>query len=68
MNKYYVWVGTAVQIGRSLVRFHMVSMEFFIDIILLIALWSSVPGVFSGGKNARFVRLTTLPPSWAIVK
>jgi len=32
--------GTAVlQIGRSLVRFQMVSLEFFIDIILPIALW-----------------------------
>jgi hypothetical protein len=32
-------VGTALQIGRSLVRFQMVSFEFFIDIILPIALW-----------------------------
>ena len=31
--------GAALQIGRSLVRFQMVSLEFFIDIILLIALW-----------------------------
>jgi len=28
-----------VKIGRSLVLFQMVSMEFFIDIILPIALW-----------------------------
>jgi len=28
-----------LQIGRSLVRFQMVSLEFFIDIILPIALW-----------------------------
>jgi hypothetical protein len=31
--------GTVLQIGRSLVRFQMVSFEFFIDIILPIALW-----------------------------
>ena len=31
--------GTALQAGRSLVRFPMVSLEFFIDIILLAALW-----------------------------
>ena len=31
-----------LQIGRSLVRFQMVSLEFFIDIILPIALWALV--------------------------
>ena len=31
--------GAVLQIGRSLVRSHLVSLEFFIDIILLIALW-----------------------------
>ena len=31
---------TALQVGRSRVRFPMVSLEFFIDIILLAALWS----------------------------
>jgi len=31
--------GTALQTGRSRVRFPMVSLEFFIDIILLAALW-----------------------------
>ena len=31
--------GAALQIGRSLVRFQMVTLEFFIDIILPIALW-----------------------------
>jgi hypothetical protein len=31
--------GTALQAGRSRVRFPMVSLEFFIDIILLVALW-----------------------------
>jgi len=32
-------VGTALQAGRSRVRFPMVSLEFFIDIILPAALW-----------------------------
>jgi hypothetical protein len=31
--------GTALQAGRSRVRFPMVSLEFFIDIILPVALW-----------------------------
>jgi hypothetical protein len=31
--------GTALQIGRSLVRFLLVSLEFFSDIILPVALW-----------------------------
>jgi hypothetical protein len=31
--------GTALQTGRSRVRFPMVSLEFFIDIILPAALW-----------------------------
>jgi hypothetical protein len=31
--------GTALQIGRSLVRFQVVSLEFFIEIILPIELW-----------------------------
>jgi len=37
---YLVLTASAVlQIGRSLVRFQMVSLEFFIDIILPIVLW-----------------------------
>ena len=32
--------GTALRAGRSRVRFHIVSLEFFIDIILPVALWS----------------------------
>ena len=49
--------GTALQVGRSWVRFPMVSLEFFIDIILLAALWpwgwlslwkKWVPGIFPG--------------------
>jgi len=31
--------GTALQVGRSRIRFPMVSLEFFIDIILPAALW-----------------------------
>ena len=31
--------GTALQVGRSRVRFPMMSLEFFINIILLAALW-----------------------------
>jgi hypothetical protein len=34
-----ILVVTALQVGRSQVRFPMVSLEFFIDIILLAALW-----------------------------
>jgi len=34
-----LWYFTALQPGRSRVRFPMVSLKFFIDIILLAALW-----------------------------
>jgi hypothetical protein len=68
-----VW-GTALQTGRSRVRFPMVSLHYFIDIILPVALgpWSQlnlqqkwVPGIFPGGKGGQCVGLTTLPPSCA---
>ena len=33
------WLSTALQVGRSRVRFPKVSLEFFIDVILPAALW-----------------------------
>jgi len=54
----------------------MVSLKVFSDIILPAALWPSVrlsllqkrvTGVFPGGKGGRYVRLTTLPLSCAVV-
>jgi len=69
---------TTLQTGRSRVRFLMVSLEFFIDIILPppLALGSNQPlrkmstrniswGGGGGGKGGRCVGLPTLPPSCA---
>ena len=68
---YSKW-GTTVQIGRSLVRSQLVSLEFFIDIKSFRSNYG--PGVDSasnrntpGGNGGRCVRLTTLPPSCAVV-
>jgi len=66
-----------LQIGRSLVRSQLVSLEFFIDIKSFRSHYG--PGVdsssnrnqyqehFLWGKGGRCVRLTTLPPSCAFV-
>jgi len=59
--------GTALQAGRSRVLFSMVPLEFFVDLILQIALWpwgrlslqqNWVPRVFPGGKGSRCIWLT----------
>ena len=66
-----------IQIGRSLVRSQMVSLEFFIDIKSFRSHYG--PGVdsasnrneyqeyFLGVKSGRCVRLTNVPPSCAVV-
>jgi len=59
MYRYGVCVGavgwgTALQPGRSRVRFPMVSLEFFIDIFLLVALWPwGVIGLLTGHNTLR---------------
>ena len=50
--------GTALQVGRSRVRFPMVSLEFFID-------RNVYQEYFQEGKGDQCVGLTTLPPSCA---
>jgi len=68
--------GTALQAGRSQVRFPMMSWEFFIDIFLQVALWpwcwlsllqKWVPEKLPGGKGGRCVKVTILPPSCTVV-
>jgi hypothetical protein len=70
-------MGHAVaQARRSRVRSPMVSLEFFIDIVLPTALWlwgstqpltemSTIVISWGGGKGGRCVGLTTLSPSCA---
>jgi hypothetical protein len=63
---------TALEVGMSQVRFPIMSLKFFVDIILPAALWpwvghrlqqQWVPGIFPGGKCDRCVGMTTLSPS-----
>ena len=66
-----------LQIGRSLVRSQLVSLEFLIDVKPFRSHYG--PGFYSAfnrneyqahflrGKIGRCVRLTTLPPFWAVV-
>ena len=66
--------GTALQFGRSRVRFPMVWLEFFTDIILPVTLWpwgdsafnrNEYQEYFLRGKGGCCLRLTTLPSSCA---
>jgi len=66
--------GTALQVGKWQVRFPMLSLEFFIDIILSAALCPGVDSAsnrheyqeyFLGGKGGRCLGLTMSPPSCA---
>ena len=60
-----------------MVRSQLVSLEFFIDIksfrshygpgVVSASKRNELPGAFPGGKGGRCVRLTTLPPSCAVV-
>jgi len=85
LNLYYVqrgtwwcsWLRHCATSEKIQVWFPMVSLEFFMDIILLAALWpwvqlnlwqKWVPGMFPWGggcKGGWCIRLTALPPSCA---
>jgi hypothetical protein len=58
----------SLQVGRSWFRFPVVSLEFFIDIILPVDSASNrneYQEYFLGGEGGRCLGLTTLPPSCA---
>ena len=55
--------GTALQVGRSWVRFPMVSLDFFSSgRSMVLGLTQPLTEMFPGSKGGRCVRLTTLPP------
>ena len=54
-----------VEAGRSRVRFPVLSLEFFIDVILPFSNRNEYKEYFLGSKSGRCVGLTTLPPSCA---
>jgi len=54
---YLRYMGTALQAGRSRVRFPIVSLEFFIDIILPAALWT-------WGSTQPLTEMSTRNISW----
>jgi hypothetical protein len=72
VSDYQQMLGITLQAGRSQIRFPMVSLGFFIHIILLAELWSWVStqpltemgtrNISWGAKGGRCVGLTTLPP------
>jgi hypothetical protein len=57
--------GTALQAGRSGVRFLMRSLEFFIDLIILAALWPWGWLTQMNAEGSRCLRLIKFPPSCA---
>jgi hypothetical protein len=59
-----VGTGTALQVGRSRFRFPLVSLEFFIDMILPTALGLTHP-VTEMSQGGQCIGLTTLRPSCA---
>jgi hypothetical protein len=79
-NAFYVWStamgggwGSALQARGKRVRLLMVSLEFFIHIILPVTLWlwgnlasnrNEYQEYFLGIKAGQYVGLTTLPSSW----
>ena len=70
------FVEAALQAGKSRLRFPMVSLKFYIDAILPVALWPRGDSAsnrnehqeYFGGKGDRCVGQTTLPPPRAVMK